>query len=68
MSHATQPRGAALQQATTIAGLILVFLITRLFTVVTLKLESVSFVLNDISYYGAYLFQLVEQGNRNVMG
>ena len=65
MSHATQPRGAGLQQATTIAGLILVFLITRLFTVVTLKLESVSFVLNDISYYGAYLFQLVEQGNRN---
>ena len=50
MSHATQPRGAALQQATTIAGLILVFLITRLFTVVTLKLRQETMELSALDY------------------
>lgn len=67
MSEPTATRRGALREISTIAGLILTFLATRLFTILTLKLESVSFILNDISYYGAYLYQLVEQGDQTVM-
>ena len=68
MSQAgTAPKaGTSLRSLETIASLILVFLVTRLFTVLTLRLESVKFVINDISYYGANLYALRE-GQPDVM-
>lgn len=48
------------------ALLIIVFLVTRLFTVLTLRLDNVKFVINDISYYGFHLFNLFS-GQHDVM-
>ena len=48
------------------AGLIIAFLLTRLFTVLSLQLDSVSFVINDISYYGYNLYNL-NAGQTDVM-
>jgi len=45
----------------------LAFLVTRIFTVLTLRLDSVSFVINDISYYGATLWAVFEQGATDPM-
>lgn len=68
MSEPKPSKGGIVREIFSILGLTLAFLATRLFTVLTLKLDSVSFVVNDISYYGAYLFQLIEQGDHTVMG
>ncbi|NHB85965.1 hypothetical protein G7085_19305 [Tessaracoccus sp. HDW20] len=38
------------------------FLVTRIFTALTLRIGSVQFVINDISYYGANLWAMFEQG------
>ncbi len=68
MSHAAVvDRGRiGTRQIMVVAGLILAFLVTRLFTVLTLQLDSVKFVINDISYYGANLFSLMA-GEPDVM-
>ncbi|SHJ08447.1 Protein of unknown function [Tessaracoccus bendigoensis DSM 12906] len=69
MSHAAMVDKGPIstRQFMVVTGLILAFLATRLFTVLTLQLESVKFVINDISYYGANLYSLLE-GQSDVMG
>lgn len=68
MSHAAPPstRRLSLRNLEVVALLVIAFLATRLFTVLTLRLDNVSFVINDISYYGANLYNLLA-GQHDVM-
>lgn len=67
MTASRTQTGSFAIQAARILGLALAFLSTRVLIYLSLRLDSVSFVINDISYYGAYLFQLIESGDRSVM-
>lgn len=50
-----------------IIALIATFFVTRILIVLSLRLQQVSFVANDVSYYGYYLWRLVDQGDPSVM-
>lgn len=48
-------------------GLLLVFLVTRLLILLSLRLESVAFVANDVSYYGYHLFHLFQGDTQRML-
>ncbi|HMQ65384.1 MAG TPA: glycosyltransferase family 87 protein [Arachnia sp.] len=59
-------RPSADEQLFNITALMAAFVFTRILIMLSLRLEQVSFVANDVSYYTAYLFQL-EQGDLSAM-
>ena len=65
MTHA--PRRPASSDLPMIVALVSTFLTTRILIVASLRLEQVAFVANDVSYYGYYLWKLLEQGDTSVM-
>mgnify|MGYP000470483604 CR=1 FL=1 len=54
------------EQLFNVTALMAAFVFTRILILLSLRLEQVSFVANDVSYYTAYLFQL-QQGDTSAM-
>ncbi|HMS37941.1 MAG TPA: glycosyltransferase family 87 protein [Arachnia sp.] len=59
-------RPTADEQLFNITALMAAYVFTRILILLSLRLEQVSFVANDVSYYTAYLFQL-QQGDTSAM-
>ena len=59
-------RPATDEQLFNVTALMAAFVFTRILILLSLRLDQVSFVANDVSYYTAYLFQL-EQGDASAM-
>jgi hypothetical protein len=59
-------RPTADEQLFNLTALMAAYVFTRILILLSLRLEQVSFVANDVSYYTAYLFQL-EQGDTSAM-
>ncbi|MFT3886961.1 MAG: glycosyltransferase 87 family protein [Arachnia sp.] len=65
-SRSARRRADLDEQLFNITALLAAFVFTRILILLSLKLDQVSFVANDVSYYTAYLFQF-EQGDTSAM-
>ncbi|MBK7821302.1 MAG: DUF2029 domain-containing protein [Tessaracoccus sp.] len=66
MTIESPPRVSTDEQLFRITALLATFVFTRILIMLSLRLEQVAFVANDVSYYTAYLFQF-EQGDISAM-